>query len=81
MFSVDGLRCIFPPEYSEIPLLRPPRVKTFYLLKTLFWKFKLFFSSFSTPSVHLIRDHLWNSSKGGLNIGILVYLSDFNKYL
>ena len=23
-------------EYSEIPLLRPPKIMTFYLLKTLF---------------------------------------------
>ena len=36
--------------YSEIPLLRPPKMKTSYLLKTLITKFKLFFSSFSTPS-------------------------------
>ena len=49
--------------YSEIPLLRPPKIKTFYLLKTLFAKFKIFFSSLSTPSVHLIRDHLWDCSK------------------
>ena len=26
-------------------------------------KFKLFFSSFPTPSVHLIRDHLWDCTK------------------
>ena len=49
--------------YSEIPLLRPPKIKTFYPLKTLFAKFQLFFSSFSTPSVHLIRDHLWDCPK------------------
>ena len=49
--------------YREFPLLRPPEIKIFYLLKTLFWKFKLFFSSFSTPSVHLIRDHLWDCPK------------------
>ena len=77
-----------PMKYSEIPLLRSPKIKTSYLLKTLFAKFKLFFSSFSTPSVPLIRDHLWDcpkwslrplldSPKGGLNIGILLYL---NKY-
>ena len=46
-----------------IKLLRPPKIKTFYLLKTLFAKFKLFFSSFSTPSVPLIRDHLWDCPK------------------
>ena len=71
--------------YSKIPLLRPPKIRTFYLFKILFWKFKLFFSSFTTPSVHLIRDHLWtvqkwslrpllDSLQGGLNIGILLYL-------
>ena len=49
--------------YSEIPLLRPPKIKTFYPLKALIAKFKLFFSSFSTPSVSLIRDHLWDSPK------------------
>ena len=49
--------------YSEIPLLRPPKIKTSYLLKTVFAKFKLFFPSFSTHSVHLIRDHLWDCPK------------------
>ena len=49
--------------YSEIPLLRPPKIKTFYLLTSLFWKFKLFFSSFSTPSVPLIRGYLWDCPK------------------
>ena len=51
------------PIYSEISLLRPPEIKTSYLLKTLFVKFKLLFSLFSTPSVSLIRDHLWDCSK------------------
>ena len=45
-------------QYSEIPLLRPPKIKTSYLLKILFAKIKLLFSSFSTPSVPLIRYHL-----------------------
>ena len=49
--------------YSEIPLLRPPKIKASYLLKTLFAKFELFFSSFSTPSVPLISDHLWDCPK------------------
>ena len=49
--------------FSEIPLLRPPKIKTSYLLKTLYAKFRLFFSSFSTPSVHLVRDHLWDCPK------------------
>ena len=49
--------------YSEIPLLRSPKIKTFYLLKTLFWKFKRFFALFSTLSVPLIRDHLWDCPK------------------
>ena len=52
-----------PTKYSEIQLLRPPKIKTFYPLKTLLAKFKLFFSSFSTPSVSLIRDHLWDCPK------------------
>ena len=50
-------------DYIEIPLLRPPKIKTSYLLKTLFAKFKLFFSSFSTPSIPLFRDHLWDCPK------------------
>ena len=44
--------------YSKIPLLRPPKIKTSCPLKTLFVKLKLLFSSFSTHSVALIRDHL-----------------------
>ena len=70
--------------YSEIPLLRPPKIKTSYPLKTLFAKFKLFFSTFSTPSVALVKHHLWDCPKvvfkitfglkGGLNIGILLYI-------
>ena len=51
------------PIYSEIPLLQPPKIKTLYPLKILFWNFKLFFSSFSKTSVHLIRDHLWDCPK------------------
>ena len=50
-------------KYSEILLLRPSKIKTSYPSQTLFAKFKLFFSSFSTPSVHLIRDHLWDCPK------------------
>ena len=38
--------------YSEIPLLRPPKIKICYLLTTLFWKFKLSF-----------KDHFWTVSK------------------
>ena len=49
--------------YSEIPLLRPHKIRTIYLLKTLFWKFKLFFPSFSTLSEHLITDHLLECPK------------------
>ena len=49
--------------YSEIPLLRQPKIKTSSLLKTLFAKFKLFFSSFSTPNVPQIKDHLWDCPK------------------
>ena len=62
-FAVKLVYCIHTKRYSEIPLLRPPEIKTSYLLKTLFAKFKLFFSSFSTPSVLLIRDHLWDCPK------------------
>ena len=50
-------------KYSKIPLLRPPKIKTSYLLKTLFAKFKLLFSSFSSHSVPLIRDHPWGCPK------------------
>ena len=50
-------------KYREIPLFRPPKMKTSYLLKTLFAKLKLLFSSFSTLSVTMIRDHLWNRPK------------------
>ena len=53
-------------QYNEIPLLWPPKVNTSYLLKTLFEKLKLFFSSFPTPSLHLIRDHIWDCPKSGL---------------
>ena len=68
---------------SKIPLLRPPKIKTFYLLTTLFWKFQLFFSSFSTPWLETtfgtvqkwsLRP-LLDSLKGGLNIGILLYMT------
>ena len=38
-------------------------LKLRHLLKTLFAKFKIFFSSFSTPNVPLIRDHLWDCPK------------------
>ena len=49
--------------YSEIPLLRPSKINTSYLLKTLFAKSKLFVSSFSTSIVPLIRDHFWDCPK------------------
>ena len=52
-----------PYKYREIPLWRQTKIKTFCQLKTLFAKLKLFFSSFSTPSVSLITDHLWNCPK------------------
>ena len=57
---------------SEIPLLWPPKIKTFYPLKTLFAKFKLFFSSFSLRP-------LLDSPKGGLYIGILQYFQGPNQ--
>ena len=74
-------------KYSEIPLLRPPKIKTFYPLKALFAKFKLFFfphflhpvslwleTTFGTVQKWSLRP-LLDSPKGGLNIGILLYYS------
>ena len=55
-------------KYSEILLLRPSKTNTSYLLKTLFAKFKLFFSSFSTPSEHLIRDQMFEYGISCLSI-------------
>ena len=49
--------------YSEIPLSRPAKMKTSCLLKTLFANFIFIFSSFSTPSVSIIRHYLWDCSK------------------
>ena len=49
--------------YSEIPILRQPKIKTSYLSKALVAKFKLFFSIFSTPCVHLFRDSLCGCPK------------------
>ena len=63
VMSRDMYFSLFVIDYSEIPLLRPPKIKTFCQLKTLFAKFKLFVSSFSSPSVSLIRDHLWDCPK------------------
>ena len=60
-FAKHRLTCFML--YSEISLLRPPKIKTSYLLKILFSKFKLFFSSFATFSLPLIRDHLWDCPK------------------
>ena len=72
--------------YSEIPLLRPPKIKTSYLLKTLFAKFKQLFSAFLHP-VYLWLEitfgtvqkwslrPLLDSPKGGLKIGILLYIT------
>ena len=60
--------------YSEIPLLRPPKIKTSCLLKTLFEKFDLFFLHFPHP-VYLclettfgtvqsgLKDHFWTFPK------------------
>ena len=68
--------------YSEIPLLRPPKIKASYLLKILFAKLKLLFSSFSTHSVTTFGTvqkwslrPLLDSPKSGLNIEILLYLT------
>ena len=59
----DKLGLKLSHRYSEIPLLRPLKIKTFYPLKTLFAKLREFFSSFSAPSVSLIIDHLWDCPK------------------
>ena len=66
--------------YSEIPLLRPPKIKTSCLLKTLFVKLKLFFffifytqcTSVYGPPLRLSKSGLLDSLKGDLNIGILL---------
>ena len=42
----------YQSKYSEIPLLRPPKLRHIFYLKTLFAKFKLFFLHFLHP-VHL----------------------------
>ena len=74
--------------YSEIPLLRPPQIKTFYLLKPYFeiisYSFLHFLhpvylwleTTFGTVQKWSLRS-LLDSPKGGLNIGILRYLSFF----
>ena len=74
--------------YSEILLLRPPKIKTFYPLKTVFAKFKLSFlhflhpvylwleTTFGTVQKWSLRP-LLDSPKGGLNIGILLYMALF----
>ena len=53
-------------KYNEIPLLRPPKIKTSYQLKTLFAKFVILFFIFYTQCTS-------DSPKSGLNIGILLY--------
>ena len=70
--------------YSEIPLLRPPKIKTYFLLITLFAQFKLFFflhflhpvylwleTTFGTVQKWSLRP-LLDSPRGGLKIGILL---------
>ena len=57
---------LFSPYRAKLPVtdtVKPPKIMPPYLLKTLFAKFKLFFSSFSTPSVLLTRDHIWDCPK------------------
>ena len=73
------IKAVYIEIYSVIPLLRPPKIKNFFLLKTFFAKLKIFLSSFSTHSVPLIRDHFWDCPKsgpnGGLNIAVLLYVT------
>ena len=60
------LACSLPSHSYTVKFryLRPPKIKTSYQLKILFAKFKLFFFLLvSTPSVPLIRDHLWGCPK------------------
>ena len=74
-------------KYSEIPLLKQPKMSTSDLLKPLFAKFKLFFfffiyflhfvnlwleTTFGTVQKWSLRP-LFDSPKGGLDIGILLY--------
>ena len=86
-------RVIFYKEriYSEIPLLRPPKIQTFYLLTPLFWKLKYSFLHFLHPVYILLEitfgtvqkwslRPLLDSHKGGLNIGILLYFRGANSF-
>ena len=70
-------------KYSEIPLLRSPKIKTSYLFKTLLQSLSYSFlhflhpvylwleTTFGTVQKWSLRP-LLDSSKGGLNIGILL---------
>ena len=63
--------------YSKIPLLRPPNIKTTSLLSPVFPSPKWYFSYdiiFDIKTTSLIRP-LLGSPKGGLNIGILLYIT------
>ena len=70
--------------YSEILQFKPPKIQTFYLLKTLFWKLSYSFPHFLHPVYSWFETifgtvqkwssrPLLDSPKGGVNIGILLY--------
>ena len=67
-------------KYSEIPVLRPPKIKTFYPLQNLDNSFLYFLhpvylrigTTFGTVQKWSLRP-LLDSPKGGLNVGILLY--------
>ena len=74
-----------PYKYSEIPLLRPPKIKTFYPFKPFLQSIRCSFLHFLHPMSLWLETtfgtvqkwSLWpllDSSKGGLNIGILLYV-------
>ena len=77
--------------YSEIQLLRPPKIKTSYLLKpylqSLSYPFHHFLhpmnlwleTTFGTVQKWSLRPFL-DSPKGGLNIGILLYIEQYYMY-
>ena len=62
-------------EYSKMPLLRPPNIKTTSLLRPVFASPKWYFpySIISDIKTTSLMRPLLGSPKGGLNIGILLY--------
>ena len=51
------------PDYSEILLLRPPKIQTNSPLKSIFKKFQSFFLCVFSTQCLLEGDHLWDCSK------------------